>query len=195
MGKSASGKDSVYKEILKRTELAVYTMYTTRPMRENEVQGREYNFTDEEGLKAFKEENRVIESRTYMTVHGPWTYFTVDDGSFDKNRDILMIGTVESYISMKEYLGEDRVIPIYIECEDGLRLQRALDRERAGNKPDYKEMCRRFLADSEDFSEEKLKAAGINKRFINMDIEDCCNSIIEYIKSLSYTETAYGYKG
>ena len=181
IGKSASGKDSLYKEILKKTGLKVYTMYTTRPKREYEIQGREYNFTDDGELKRLREEKKVIEERTYMTVHGPWTYFTVDDGSFDKGSDLLMIGTLESYVSMKKYMGEERVFPIYIECDDGERLQRAINREKKSRTPDYKEMCRRFLADAEDFSEEKLEAAGISRRFENLDIVECRDNIIEYI--------------
>ena len=181
IGKSASGKDSLYKEILKKTGLKVYTMYTTRPKREYEIQGREYNFTDDGELKRLREEKKVIEERTYMTVHGPWTYFTVDDGSFDKGSDLLMIGTLESYVSMKKYMGEERVFPIYIECDDGERLQRAINREKKSRTPDYKEMCRRFLADAEDFSEEKLEAAGISRRFENLDIAECRDNIIEYI--------------
>ena len=184
IGKSASGKDSMYKAILKKTGLRVYTMYTTRPKREYEIMGREYNFTDEAGLNRLKAEKKVIEERTYMTVHGPWTYFTVDDGSFDKGQNLLMIGTLESFISMKKFIGEDRVFPIYIECDDGVRLQRAMNREKKSEKPDYKEMCRRFLSDSEDFSEEKLKAAGINRRFENLDIAECRDNIIQYINSV-----------
>ena len=184
MGKSASGKDSLYKKVLKKTALKVYTMYTTRPKREYEEEGKQYHFTAQEELERLRAENKVIEERTYMTVHGPWTYYTVDDGSFDSGEDILMIGTLESFLSMQRYLGRDRVFPVYIECEDGVRLQRALNREKKSKTPDYKEMCRRFLSDAEDFSEEKLKAAGINKRFVNNDIALCSDDIIGYIASV-----------
>lgn len=52
---------------------------------------------------------------------------------------------------MKEYYGEETVCPIYIQVEDGERLQRALIREKQQENPRYAEMCRRFLADQEDF--------------------------------------------
>ena len=48
----------------------------------------------------------------------------------------------------------------------------------------YAELCRRFLADSEDFSEEKLKEAGINVRFNNDDLESCIGNIRDYISSM-----------
>lgn len=184
MGKSSSGKDTLYHEILRKKPLKIYTMYTTRPMRVSEVQGRQYNFVSDEAFEQFKADQKVIEARTYQTVNGPWTYFTVDDGSFDTGEDILMIGTPEAYISMKSHFGGERLIPIYIECDDGDRLQRALDREKKSSRPDYKEMCRRFLADAEDFSEDRLKEAGITKRFNNLDINRCRDDIIRYIESL-----------
>ena len=70
---------------------------------------------------------------------------------------------------------------IYIEVEDGERLQRALDRERAQEVPKFAEMCRRFLTDSEDFAEEKVRAAGVEKRFYNRNLQECLAEIISYI--------------
>ena len=73
------------------------------------------------------------------------------------------------------------LVPIYIEVDDGVRLQRALDRERVQDHPKYKEMCRRYIADSDDFSEENIEKAGITKRFENDDFEQCLKEIREYI--------------
>lgn len=94
----------------------------------------------------------MIEHRAYHTCHGLWRYFTVDDGQIDLDtKDYICIGTLESYESTKAYFGQDRLLPVLIELDDGARLQRALDRERKQEQPKYEEMCRRFLADSEDF--------------------------------------------
>ena len=42
----------------------------------------------------------------------------------------------------------------------------------------YEEMCRRFLADSEDFSEENIAKAGITRRFSNNgELEDCISEV------------------
>ena len=84
---------------------------------------------------------------------------------------------------LKKYFGEEQVVPLYIEVEDGLRLERALSRERMQDEPDYAELCRRFLADREDFSEEKLEEAGITKRYENLDIDVCCQEIVRTIKT------------
>ena len=188
MGKSSSGKDTIYSRLLRDKEFGLKNvlLYTTRPVRQGEADGREYHFVDEERFRQFMDEGKVIEYRTYETVHGPWTYFTADDGQVDlKARSYLAIGTLESYENMKRYFGEENDCPIYVEVEDGERLKRALAREELQEKPRYAEMCRRFLADTEDFSEENLERAGIKRRFQNVELESCMEEIREYIRSRS----------
>ena len=133
MGKSASGKDSIYRMLLQKKELNLKRIipYTTRPARNGEEQGREYYFVDEERYRELREEGKLIESRAYETVHGVWIYFTADDGQIDlKRSNFLAIGTLESYQKMRDYFGSESICPIYVEVEDGERLMRALIRER-----------------------------------------------------------------
>jgi guanylate kinase len=106
----------------------------------------------------------------------------VDDGQIDLAAgDYLMPGTLESYQQLKAYFGEQALVPVYVEVEDGERLIRAIRREQEEQKPRYAEVCRRFLADAEDFSEEKLRDAGIVKRYNNDDFERCLQEILEDI--------------
>lgn len=184
MGKSSSGKDTIYRKLKEQfPKLRTVTLYTTRPAREGEVEGREYYFTDEEGLRRFQETGKVIELREYHTVHGIWKYFTVDDGQFDLVKyNYLMIGTLESYKKMKDYFGPEALVPVYVEVEDGQRLMRALRREQMQSEPKYAELCRRYLADSEDFSEEKLAEIGRENRYVNENLTDCLREISESIQ-------------
>lgn len=187
MGKSASGKDKIYSRLLadEQINLKKLILYTTRPIRQGEEDGKQYYFTDEHKLREFRKTGRLIEARSYHTIHGIWTYFTADDGQVDlAGADYLGIGTLESYSKMKDYYGKEKVIPIYIEVENGERLFRALKRERDQVIPKYAEMCRRYLADEEDFSEENILAAGIEKRFENIELDACVEEIINYIKSV-----------
>ena len=188
IGKSATGKDSIYNKILEQQipNLEKLVIYTTRPQREGETNGKEYFFTDLKGLNEMREKGVIIEERTYHTVLGDWTYFTADDGQLELDTtDYLGIGTLESYEKMISWFGTDKVVPIYIELEDGIRLSRALGREQQQKTPHYAEMCRRFLADAEDFSEEKLLKAGIVKRFENMDADQTAGEIVNYIREAS----------
>ncbi len=186
MGKSSSGKDSIYRELLRRGGLPLEAIvpYTTRPIREGEIPGKDYIFCDEERVQQLEDERRIIELRAYQTVYGVWKYFTVDDGQIDlENRSYLYIVTLEGYIRIREYFGAHRVEPIYIEVEDGERLMRAIARERQQPVPQYEEMCRRFLADAGDFSEEKLMEAGVTVRFANEEFEETVRRVSEYIRA------------
>ncbi|MCI9446659.1 MAG: guanylate kinase [Lachnospiraceae bacterium] len=185
MGKSACGKDSIYKQILSDETIPVKTLvpYTTRPIRDGEKNGVEYYFVSEEKQLTLERQGKIIELRAYHTVHGLWKYFTVNDHQLNlASNDYLIIGTLESYLRLQEYFGASSLVPLYIELETGERLQRALNRERLQTEPKYLELCRRFLADEEDFSSENLERAGIVQKFINNDLAQCANEIRSYIR-------------
>ncbi len=197
MGKSASGKDTLYETLLNDSTLALKPLipWTTRPARANEQDGVEYHFTDEAGLQILEEKGLVIEKRTYQTEHGPWTYFTVKDAA-SLSHDRIGIGTLESYRKIRDSYPDGCVIPIYLEVEDGLRLSRALERERRPGNHRYEEMCRRFLSDQKDFSEEKLQEAGITKRFSNEgDPSLCYQAVVSYIRSILECKQSSRQKG
>lgn len=186
MGKSATGKDTIYQNLLNESKLKLKRIipYTTRPIREGEVEGREYHFCTEEDVQRLDSEGRIVELRAYNTVYGVWKYFTVDDGNIQLEKEnYLLIGTLEAYTKIRDYFGEENVLPIYIEVEDGERLLRAISREKSQDVPKYEEMCRRFLADAQDFSEEKLLAAGIKERFVNVELSDTLTKVETYIKT------------
>ena len=184
MGKSSSGKDTIFQKLKEALpEFKTIVLYTTRPIRAGEQDGVEYHFVKEETMKAFEEKGQIIELRAYNTVHGVWKYFTADDGQINLEKEnYLVIGTLESYEQMKKYFGEDALLPIYVQVEDGARLGRALERERRQQIPKYEELCRRFLADSQDFSEENIARAGIETRFENVELESCVSEILQFVK-------------
>lgn len=157
--------------------------YTTRPIRAGEQEGVEYHFTDEAGFQRLLAQGSVVEHRAYDTCYGVWRYFTVADANIDlSSQSYLMIGTPEAYNKLCSFYGEEQVLPVMIELDDGVRLQRALDREKAQDHPKYEEMCRRYLADKQDFSEEKLAHSGIERTFYNDSLERCIEEIVEYLR-------------
>ena len=185
IGKSASGKDHIFEKLIGREELGLERMqlYTTRPKRNDQEKG--YIFTDQEGLERWRKQGKVIEERVYQTIQGPWYYFTVDDGLLQpSDHNYLGIGTLESFQSLCACFGHESVCPIYIWTEDRELLLRAIQREEKRQKPDYAEVCRRFLADEKDFSLEKLNACGITRGFENRDLDVCVEEIAVYISGL-----------
>ncbi|MEE1031013.1 MAG: guanylate kinase [Ruminococcus sp.] len=185
MGKSASGKDTIYQKLLEHPALDFkrLVIYTTRPIRDGEKDGQEYYFVDEDAFQQMKAEGKIIEDREYYTVYGLWRYFTAANLQLDKY-DYLGIGTLESFVQLKKYYGEEAICPLYIEVEDGERLKRAIAREETQDIPKYEEMCRRFLADCKDFTEDKIKEAGIVRRFQNIESNRTLQEIENYLDSV-----------
>lgn len=185
MGKSSSGKDTIFRLLCEENTygLKEVVSYTTRPKRSNETNGVEYYFIDKNGLDTWNKEGKVIESRCYNTIHGDWYYSTIDDGqiNIESGENYLVISTLESFVSIRDYYGKDNVLPIYIDIDNGLRLHRALEREREQAQPKYEEMCRRFLADSKDFSDENLEKAGITISFENYNLDKVLDEIKVFI--------------
>ncbi len=196
MGKTSSGKDTVFKYLLDHLSQnpgdkeapKTVVIYTTRPMRPGETNGVEYFFATEEELQRLRAEGKVIEERRFDTVHGPWYYFTVNDGQIDlEKHDYLMINTLAGFEMIRDYYktdGAENVIPVYIEADAKERLLRYINRESKQEKPNYREVCRRFLADEEDFAEESLDRLGITKRYFNRDLEECCLEIAQDMQKI-----------
>lgn len=187
MGKSASGKDSIYKKIVERhPELKEVVTYTTRPIRAGETYGKEYFFVTQDEMYEMKAQGKIIECREYNTVLGPWFYFTADDGQLDFSKgNYILISTLEGYEKLQGFYGIGNIVPLYIEVDDFVRLERAVQREKNQVSPCVPELCRRFLADEEDFSEEKLQIAGIETRILNDDM----NAAVAHIESVIERES------
>lgn len=186
IGKSSSGKDTIYKRLLKVRALGLRRIvpYTTRPIRADEQEGVEYHFTTVERMEQMRDEDKIIECRSYDTVFGRWYYFTAKDNQIDlEHYDYIVIGTLESYLRMSGYFGEGRVVAIFIDLEDGERLSRAMRREKKQAQPQYEEMCRRFIADAKDYSRENLDKARITRAFDNHSLKACLDEITDYIMS------------
>ena len=114
MGKSSSGKDTLYGMLMKDEKLRLKTVvpYTTRPMRAGEENGVSYYFCDEDTVEKLEAEGKIIELRAYHTIHGIWKYFTVADHQVDlDHQSYLLIGTLESYLKIREYFGTESVVP------------------------------------------------------------------------------------
>ena len=70
MGKSSSGKDTIFKLLLEREDIRLKTIvsYTTRPIRSHEKPGEEYNFVSIEEKDKLFASGKVVEIREYNTV-------------------------------------------------------------------------------------------------------------------------------
>lgn len=183
IGKSGSGKDTVLENLLHSDiDITKIVPYTTRPKRENECDGIQYHFVSQKQLQQMEEEGQVIEKRVYNTVHGEWTYFTSAD-KIDEDKDYIIITTQKALNKFFEKFGEEKIYVLYLKLDDKERLLRCISREAMEDTPNYKEVCRRFLTDEEDFDESELKSykncSVIDTMCTN---EECAESIVKIIK-------------
>lgn len=179
LGKSCAGKDTVFARLMaeKTLNLRSVVTYTTRPKRTRETEGKEYHFATVAEFDEMKHSGRMIESRTYHTVQGDWHYFTMDDGQVDlASGDYLLIGTLESYTALRSYYGADKVVGLYLTIDGEERLMRLIGRERLQQAPDWREVCRRFLADEEDFAAEKVEELALTS-YENRSLDTCIEAI------------------
>ena len=72
MGKSASGKDTIYRKVKEKLNPSPkeIILYTTRPIRDHEENGREYFFVTDSKIAKMENEGKIIEKRVYHTVYG-----------------------------------------------------------------------------------------------------------------------------
>ena len=77
VGKTASGKTTVANELCKNHGYKRIITYTTRPMRDNEVQDVDYHFISDEQFNKMIENNEFTEYKRYNTAHGVWSYGSV----------------------------------------------------------------------------------------------------------------------
>lgn len=180
MGKSATGKDTILQQLLLRLPLERIMMYTTRPMRSGERDGVTYNFVSDSAFRMMIAHRDVAEYRYYAVGRKDiWYYFTPRAELDTSKHSRIGIGTPESFNKLWREYGP-KLIPIYIYADDTTRFLRAVEREYHETEPDWLELCRRYVADEQDFDE--MSIGHIQNRFENNDLETCVQQICKFIE-------------
>lgn len=171
VGKAGSGKDTILQRVLAEAPfLQEIVSCTTRPPRENEVQGINYFFYSED---EFYKKILYSEMLEY-TEFNNWYYGTSID-SLDKNK--INIG-VFNPDGVKNLLTKDcNLLIFWIDASDKTRLLRQLNRE---NEPNVKEIVRRFNTDEKDFSNIYFNTL-ILRNEVEEDLTNCSKEIVRQI--------------
>ena len=143
-GPSGSGKDTLAKYLVSNISADIHEIVscTTRPMRDYEQDGIDYHFLTNEQFTEKVLNGSMLEATSFRN----WFYGTPIE-TLNENKINVGVFNIQGIDCL---LKDDRldVYPIYIACEDKLRLQRSLNRE---TNPNCEEICRRFLTDIKDF--------------------------------------------
>lgn len=153
MGKSAAGKDFLQHKDMD-AGLKPIVSYTTRPMRDGEVDGVAYHFVDNEEFERLRLQRKFVESRSYHTlvnnVPDIWYYAAP---WVDPDDDWVTVLDLDGARAFLTAYGTPKVELILVEADEETRRKRAMSRGGF----DEVEWNRRVIADNNDFSEEKIK--------------------------------------
>ena len=179
LGKSASGKTTILNEVLSKLDIPVLLSCTTRPPRNDESNGVDYNFVTFTAFdEDYKNEN-ILEYDVFRidSIKETWVYYT-------KKSDLLLPTTSQIKIVSPTGLSQlmsnkelrDNIVSIYIDAPDRLRKKRYLTREVS---PDN--MNDRFTRDERNFQHLFTDYIILNDE--NMSINEASNQIINIIEN------------
>lgn len=180
LGKTASGKDTILNELVKKYNYRKMITYTTRPMRKGEIQDKTYHFiSDEEFLKK-KEEGFFLEYNEFNTVDDIWRYGSAKEDYLNATNDTVIILTPSGLSALKVYIARQKadidIIPIYIYANNntiGKRLKKRGDKKE--------EADRRIKADNVDFDGVQNVVDRIFYNNNTNDLDEVVKKIHEYI--------------
>jgi guanylate kinase len=185
-GCSAVGKDKILTTLTRECMGITPVISTTsRPMRPNEIQGREYNFVTKEQAELMIKNNDFIEKREYKVANGDtWIYgVTKDSIQLNSYHNYIVILDFQGLIQLEDYLNNrgyvNNLTSFYIDCSYQNRLLRSLNREGKMDNEQVKEVMRRF----EDDNKKVLPAKDYCNITINNDGEfkDAINDILRFM--------------
>lgn len=148
-GMSAAGKDTFLNHLSNNFDLNKILLTTSRPPREKEIDGIDY---------LFKKKKDILRDDNFLWPidYNNWIYAIAKESI--KN-DKINVGIFNLYWMKKLFEDNDEhfdLMAIEVSASDKDRLMRSLRREK---NPDCDEICRRFLADKQDFNDVEFNCA------------------------------------
>lgn len=175
MGKAATGKDTIAKEVSNRLNIPIAVSFTTRDKRQGETEGVEYKFITETEFKMKQASNEIVEYASYDITSENRTYtYGLTKDQIEKSEYVIAIVNPHGYHQLMDVY-KDNIISILIDCNDRDRLIRYLDRDKNVN---VNEMIDRYHRDKIDFTGlNNLDYIVYNEDFI----EGSINKVVEII--------------
>ena len=145
VGKTASGKTTVANELCKHHGYKRIITYTTRPMRENEVQDVDYHFISDEQFNKMVENNEFTEYKRYNTAHGVWSYGSIITLEQEYSDDCyVIILTPQGLKDLSKRIS--RYIAFYLNVDFKTQLERL---KKRGDEE--QQIIKRLKNDAKDF--------------------------------------------
>lgn len=167
IGKSASGKDLMMKHLVE-DGFHPFISVTSRPMRDGEVEGKDYYFVSKNEFLNKIQNQSLLEYRSYKTLYQGnsdiW-YYGSPKIELEEDVDYVTVVDLNGMKSFLEHYGSDQIYVVSLEASDEIRKSRAMQR----GSFDETEWNRRLIDDNIKFSSEEIHKYA-NLELINENI-------------------------
>ena len=173
-GPSGAGKTTITRKLRKLEDIFYSVSVTTRPKRENEVEGFDYRFVDEETFKKWVDEGKFLE---YAPVYGNY-YGTLKkpvEEALQKGKIVLMDLDTKGSLRIKQIFKDEAVLLFLITDSVETLKERLIG--RGTDPPEVRE--RRLKSLREELEDGKHFDYIIK----NISIEDVINAIHSIIEA------------
>lgn len=134
LGKSASGKDTIARKLVKARPTGFFTKLvgtTSRPIRENEKNGVDYNFVSKDEFLQLINNDMLLEYRAYNTLvnNKPDTwYYGFSKTPLDLSKNYIVVLDVDGAKHFISYYGAENCYVVFVDASDSEREYRARKR-------------------------------------------------------------------
>ena len=155
IGYSCSGKDKCLNLFNEISRYPIVVSTTSRPIREGEIEGKDYFFISKKKFQLGIVEKQFVEFREYHTLlNGKpdvW-YYGVNKNQVGKGNRVAVLDPV-GLEAIEAFYGKENVLSVWVDCPTKLRKQRNISR----GDYDEIEFNRREKADKRTFKGIKKK--------------------------------------
>ena len=178
IGPSAVGKDTMINKLIKKYPEIIYKLpsYTTRPMREKEIEGIDYFFVTKEDFFKLKDEGKLFGIQEYNNNYYASNKSKLKEIVKDGKKIIILNYNIETANTVKDEM-DFNYIALLPPSENELK-NRLIKRK---TKPE--EIEKRMNNSIKEI--QKINRANyINYRLVNDDEEETFNELVKYMKEL-----------
>mgnify|MGYP000603770776 CR=1 FL=1 len=172
MGKSCSGKDTIANELVNKHGYENLVPYTTRPMRDDEIQDKTYHFISEDECIDKINDGFFLEYRKYFSASGLWYYGTAKE-DYEKDSKMILILPPDGVNALISKGINPKVIYIYA---NQITIKNRL-LKRGDNKD---EADRRLKSDNVDFRGAEMLANRIIYNNEGKELSDVVNEVLKW---------------
>ena len=171
-GASASGKTEAAKMLMAKYGIQKAITTTTRSMRKNEQNGKDYFFVTKEEFERMIEEDRFVEHTLYNGNY----YGSTKDQIADNRSVVIDLEGLKSYSALKD----KRIVTFYLSTSEEVRYTRMLDRGDSKEKA-----LERIENDKKAFAESNIPKVNFRIDSENKTIEQVADEVYRlYCKAL-----------